>query len=171
MFEVEARAAREGGGGEGRELVGDVAGDVDDGVFGAADVGRGRVGFLGVDVALAPAAGWGVGAEEDESDASGEDHGEWHQEGETPSLALGVSVGDKGIVHCGHDEVGQAAAGIAKTPGQGIRSAHDILVEEAGGPNLAGDEGASENADEETANVQARGVADEWCQAERDRAY
>ena len=66
-----------------------------------------------------------------------------------------VAGGDEGVEDRGHEEVSNAAAGVAEASSEGVGGADDVLVEEAGGPDLAGDEGAAEDADEEAEGEEA----------------
>ena len=68
--------------------------------------------------------------------------------------------GDEAVEDGGHDEVCHAAAGVTPAAGQGIGETDGVLVEEAGRPDLAGDEGAAEDADEEADGVEAVGAVD-----------
>lgn len=60
--------------------------------------------------------------------------------------ALGL---DEGVEDGRHHEVSDAATGVAEAGSEGVGGADDVLVEEAGCPDLAWDEGAAEDADEE----------------------
>lgn len=70
-------------------------------------------------------------------------------------MRLLVLVTDETVVDGGHDEVGDTATCITKATGESIGGTDNILVEEAGRPDLAGDEGAAKNADEEADGIQA----------------
>jgi hypothetical protein len=65
------------------------------------------------------------------------------------------------VVDQGHQEVSDATTGVTPTANQSIRSTHNVLVEEAHGPDLTRHEGTSKNAHEEAQCSQARSVPDQ----------
>jgi len=146
-------------GGGGRVLaVRDGAGDGDD--AGGADAVRLQA-LLGVQVAVGPSTRRGVGAEDDHRDGRRRDDDEGHDEGDTPGDVGREAAGvDKRVEDGGHEEVGDAAAGVAPAASEGVGGADDVLVEEARRPDLAGHEGAAEDADEEADRVEPRDAGD-----------
>ena len=106
--------------------------------------------LLGMEVALGPFARRGVGAEEEHGDGGGGDEDEGHDEGDAPGdVRRQALVQDQAVEDGGHEEVGDAAAGVAEAAGERVGRADDVLIEEARRPYLAGYEGAAEDADEE----------------------
>lgn len=65
-----------------------------------------------------------------------------------------TSLVNKRVEDGRHQEVGDATASIAKTTSEGIGSTNNILVEEAGRPDLTRNEAATENAHKETKSQQ-----------------
>ena len=60
-----------------------------------------------------------------------------------------VLVLDEGIEDGGHDKVGHSASRVSESSCQGVCSTDYVLVEEAGRPDLAGNEATAEDANEE----------------------
>lgn len=79
-------------------------------------------------------------------------------------------MADEGVIHGGHDEVGDATAGITPSACESIGSADDVLIKEASRPYLARHEGAAEDANKEAACVETTGGLDEGCEADRNGA-
>lgn len=114
-----------------------------------------------------PTAGGGVRAGEYHDQGCDGDEDEGDDESNSPGGVGGYVLGtDERIHDCGHNEVGDAAPCVAEASGEGVCSAHDFLVEEAGRPDLTGNEAATEDADEkaEDGNANGRGCgAGEGC--------
>lgn len=68
------------------------------------------------------------------------------------------------------DLLGDTTSGIAKATDQRIGGSNNVLVEEASGPDLAGNESSTEDADEKADEVQAHGVLRSASQCSRDCA-
>jgi hypothetical protein len=62
-----------------------------------------------------------------------------------------------------HDEISYTTAKISKTTSECIGSTDDVFVEEAGGPDLARNEGTTQNSNEETNGVESLGAFDSAC--------
>lgn len=123
-------------------------------------------------VAVGPATGRGVGAEDDHGDGRRRDDDEGHDEGDAPGDVGGeAAVVDERVEDGGHEEVGDAAAGVAPAAGEGVGGADDVLVEEARRPDLARHEGAAEDADEEPDRVEPGDAADGAGEGRGDGAY
>lgn len=150
----------------GGEAVGDGARDDDNLVVNAV---RGE-GLLGLHMAVLPRARGRVGAEGEEADAREDDHDERDDEGEAPRLAGRKAALDERVEDDGHDEVRDAAAGVAEAARQRVGCADNVLVEEARRPHLTRNKRAPEDTDEEAADVEPGGVFDERGEAERDGA-
>lgn len=116
---------------------------------------------VGLEVPLGPLAGRGVGAEGDHAEGGGDDDDQGHDKGDAPGLAVGIPAAFERVEDGRHDEVGNAAAGVAPAAGERVGRAHDVLVEEARRPHHAGDKGAAEDADEEAADVETGGIMDQ----------
>lgn len=125
---------------------------------------------VGLEVSLGPLAGRGIGAEGDHTEGGGDDDNQGHNKGDAPGLAVGVPAALERVEDGRHDEVGDAAAGVAPPAGQCVGRAHDVLVEEARRPHHAWDKGAAQDADEESADVEAGGIMNQWGEAEGNRA-
>ena len=167
LLRVEVGGARGAGGGDGGFAVGEGAGDVDDV---ARDAVAGEV-LLGVQVALRPFPARRVRAEDEHGDGGGGDEDEGHDEGDAPGDVRGEPlVQDQAVEDGGHEEVGDAAAGVAETAGEGVGGPDDVFVEEARRPDLAGYEGAAEDADEEAQGHQPGYVGYGSCEGGGDSA-
>jgi len=160
-----------GGGRRGgrRAAVGNTAGDGDDGV------GAGKaVGFevlLHSGVAVVPFAHGGVFAEEEKAEAADDEAHEGYHKGYPPGAAGRMAkVVDERVVHGGHDEVGDTAAGVTPTARERVGRADYVLVEPSRAPDLAGHEGPAENADKEANDVKTVGIADQRRQSNGDAA-
>ena len=100
-----------------------------------------------------------VGAEEEHGDGDGDDEDAGYDEGNAPCDVLRfVLVLDETVVDGGHDEIGDAAAGVAEPRSEGIGGAHHVFVVETGRPDLAGDKGAPEDTNEEANGIQTRDI-------------
>ncbi len=143
----------------GRSPVGDTVGDINN----SSASGTGKKVPLGMNHSLTPLAIGSVGAKQEQGQASRYESDERYEEGETPRRAGKITHVDERVVHGRHDKVGDTATGIAEAAGERVGRPDDVLVEEAGGPNLAGHEGPAQDADEEAASVQATGTPDERC--------
>lgn len=99
----------------------------DDGVL---DPVRAKV-LLHVELPLAPFAHGGVGAEQQQRHAREEKRNQRDNERQAPGLVGRMAMGDEGVEHRGHDEVSDAAAGVAPATREGVGGADDVLVEEA----------------------------------------
>lgn len=65
------------------------------------------------------------------------------------------------VKDCGHDEVGDATTSVAPSTSQCVGGTDDVLVEEAGTPDLARHKSGTQHANEEACNIQARCVFDQ----------
>lgn len=102
-------------------------------------------------MALAPGAGGGVGADEEEGYSRGNNDDEWDDEGHPPCFVGGQALGlDQGVKDGGHEKVGDAAAGVAKSTCEGVGCADDVLVEESSRPDLTWYEATAQDTDEKS---------------------
>lgn len=99
--------------------------------------------LLDVRVPLAPLADRRIRAKEQHGSTGEKEHDQRDNEGQSPGLVLRMAVGDEGIIHGGHDKVGDAAACVAPASRKGIGGTDNILVEETRGPDEAGHERTS----------------------------
>ena len=105
---------------------------------------------------LVVALGRVIGDEED-GDA-GHEADEGGDDGNGAPGHLGGHAGlEKGEEDGSHDELGDAATEVAPATDEGVGGTDDLLGEHAGGPVLAHDEGAADEADEETEDDEAGG--------------
>lgn len=121
-------------------------------------------------LALAPLANRRVLSEEQQRNASNNQHDQRHDERQPPGLVHGVAAGAQGVVDGRHDKVRDAAAGVAPAARKRIRGADNILIKKAGGPHLTRHEGPAQDADEKADGVQAAGGLDERREADGDGA-
>lgn len=63
-------------------------------------------------------------------------------------------VGHEGVEDGRHDEVGYSTTRVAPSTCKRIGCSDDVLVEEAGGPDLTWDERATEDTDEESDDIE-----------------
>lgn len=136
--------------------------------------GRGARGAILVQVFLEllrplfPTSEGRVRAEEYHAESTSDQANEGHDKGDSPCLGRSHALGsNKGVEDGWHDEVGDAAAGVAPSPRESIGCADNVLVEEAGAPDLAWDKRCSEDTNEESGDVEAVGRLDEGGEADR----
>ena len=123
--------------------------------------GGGHLGHEAVLLEVLVVALGGVVGDEVDGDA-GAEADEGGDDGDGPPGHLGGHAGlEEGEEDGAHDELGDAAAEVAPAADEGVGGTDDLLGEHAGGPVLAHDEGAADEADEETENNQAGGGVDE----------
>lgn len=156
FFLVRVEFAAVGGGGVGGLCQAEFAavGEVDDyagGVDGGGVAGGSVAGGSGDHfVAVGPFAGWCVLAEEEHSQGKSRDEDGWNDEADSPGNMVGESSAFyQAVKDGGHDEVCDTTTCVTDTSHESICGAHDVLVEELHGPDLAWDEGTTENTDEE----------------------
>ena len=126
--------------------VGERTRDVDD-VTG--DAVGGEV-LLGVEMPLGPFPCRSIRTQEQHRYRRGSDENERHDKSNTPGDVCGKTlVQDQGVENRRHEEISDAAARVAETACQGVGCADDVFVEEAGRPDLAGDETPAQDPDEE----------------------
>jgi hypothetical protein len=124
--------------------------------------------LLHVHVTFRPFAGRSVGAEKKHAHGSRDDQDEWHNKRHTPCDMRGKSAAvDQGVENRGHDEVGDTTTSVTPAACQSVCSSDNVLVKETSRPDLAGDEGTTENADEESKYEQATDVRDGSRQSSR----
>lgn len=127
-------------------FVHEATGDVDDG---AGDAMVGEV-ALNLKVAIGPFAIGGVGAKDDHRDSGDCDDDERDDEGDTPGDMRGkILFMDERVEDGGHEEVGYAPTGVSEASCERVGCADDVFIEEASRPDLAWNETATKNANEE----------------------
>ena len=101
-------------------------------------------------MSVLPLSSWAILACEENTHSDGCDDDEWNNECDSPGDVRSKSlILDKRIEDSGHDEVSDSTTRVTPTTSQGVRCPDDVLVEEAGGPDLTRDEGSTEDTDEE----------------------
>ncbi|EGX94031.1 hypothetical protein CCM_02302 [Cordyceps militaris CM01] len=119
-------------------------------------------------LALLPGADGRVRAQQQHAEGAGHQAHERHDKGDAPRRRRAEPLaGDERVKDGGHDEVGDAAAGVAPAAGEGVCGADDVLVEEAGAPHLARHKRGPEHPQEEARRVQPAGAAHERRQPDR----
>lgn len=116
-------------------------------------------------MAIAPFAGRSVRAADYQSDRDHGDANEWNNEIDPPSNMRPQSVADKAIEDSRHQKICDTSSGVTEASCQGVRSTDNVLVEEAGRPDLTWDEAASQYTNEETEDHQACSTVHGPCQS------
>lgn len=109
-------------------------------------------------VALIPLPRRCVVAEDNEANRYKHDEDTRDHERHPPRLVRGKAIADQGLVHRRHDKVSNTSTEVSESARERIRSANNILVEEARGPDLARHKAASKNTDEKPKRVQTGGI-------------
>lgn len=126
--------------GAGGCFVGEFAWDVNDG---AGDAVGCEI-LLHGEVAVAPLARGGVRAANQHGNGGDNDADERNDEGHTPgNMGSQAAIVDQTVEDGGHEEVCDATSSVAEATGQGVCGTNNILVEEASGPDLTGNEATS----------------------------
>jgi hypothetical protein len=108
--------------------------------------------------ALVPLARWRVFTEKNKADSHEHNQNPRNNKAHPPRLVTRQPITDKCLVNSRHDKIRNPTTEIPQSTSQRIRSAHDILVKESRGPDLARHEATAQNADEEAQRIQTRGI-------------
>lgn len=107
-------------------------------------------------MALAPFAGRCVGAADQQRYCGDGDADERDDEGDAPGdMRCQPTILDEAIEDGGHKEVCDATTSIAESSSEGVCGTDNVLVEEAGGPDLTRDKATSQDANEESKDHQS----------------
>lgn len=103
------------------------------------------------DMTVGPFAVGAVLTSEQYAKSNCSDDDEWDDESHTPcDVSSKVLLLYERVKDSWHNEVSDSTTCVAEATSQGISSTDDILVKETGGPDLARDEGGTQDTDEES---------------------
>jgi len=132
-------------------LVGDAARNLDNACINTVCLER----LLHMLETLRPFAGRSVRAEDQHGDGSEDNDDEGDQEGYTPRNMGGKAARvNERVEDDWHDEVSDTTTRVTPSTRESVGSTDDILVEEASRPNLARNEGATEDTNKKSKDVE-----------------
>ena len=120
-------------------------------------------------VTVSPLSSRSILAEDEHEDCDGAYDDERHDECDSPgNMGAQVLMVNQGVKDGWHNEVGDSTSSVTPSTSKRIACSDHVLVEKSGRPHLARYEGTTQDTDEESNHVEARGTRYSASQGSRD---